>query len=169
MASWIYGAIFIILALTFSHTLKERVPLYLTNRKTQEAIRKALIQFHAQKFIDLGSGGGGVVRAAADLNIISIGVESAPLVWFLSSIISKITFKGKILRQNIWETDLSDYDVVYAFLSPAIMEKLYLKIHTEMKSGGVFISNSFAVVGVEPYEIWQLDDQRETILYLYKK
>jgi hypothetical protein len=168
VSSWVYGLLFAFFALTFSHTLKERVPLYLSNKQTHEALRKFLTQQQASTFIDLGSGLGGVVRAMNQQNITSVGVESAPLLWGVSALLSTLTSKGKILRKNIWDTDLLDFDVVYAFLSPAIMDKLYIYLHSEMKAGSTFISNSFAVHGVEPDEVWQLSDHRKTKLYFYK-
>jgi len=168
ISSSVYGLLFLFFGLTFSHTLKERVPLYLSNRKTHEALKKFVNQNNATTFIDLGSGLGGVVRAINQENISAFGVESAPLLWSISALISQITFRGKILRQNIWDTKLLNYDVVYAFLSPAIMEKLYIYVNSEMKAGSTFISNSFAVDGIEPDEIWQLNDQRKTKLYFYK-
>lgn len=166
--SSIYGLLFLFFALTFSHTLKERVPLYLTNKKTHEALRNIIAERKAKSFLDLGSGLGGVVRAVAGTNLNSVGVESAPLLWGLSAFISMIFFQGKILRKNIWDTNLSDYELVYAFLSPAIMSKLYLKVKKEMKPGSLFVSNSFAVEGIEAIEIWELSDQRKTRLYFYK-
>lgn len=168
VSSWIYGGLFLFFAMTFSHTLKERVPLYLTNKKTHEALKKMASEREAQTFLDLGSGLGGVVRALAENKISSTGVESAPLLWVCSSLLSLVTFRGKILRQNIWNTNLQNFDVVYAFLSPAIMDKLYQKVRAEMRAGTVFISNSFQVVGVEPDEVWQLTDERATKLYIYK-
>lgn len=162
----IYGILFVIFALTFSHTLKERVPLYLSNKTTFEALKKIVRDRKAQSFVDLGSGLGGVVRSLSSLNVKSFGVESAPILWLISSLIS--LGRGKILRKNIWDTDLSNYDVVYAFLSPAIMDKLYLKVKKEMRSNTMFVSNSFIVNGVEADEVWELDDQRATKLYLYQ-
>lgn len=168
ISSGIYGLLFLFFALTFSHTLKERVPLYLTNKKTNEALIKIIEEKKVQSFLDLGSGLGGVVRAIATLKINSIGVESAPLLWGISSLISILTFKGKILRRNIWDTSLSEFELVYAFLSPAIMNKLYLKVKLEMKPGNLFVSNSFEVDGETPDEIWELSDARKTLLYFYK-
>lgn len=168
ISNWIYLFLFLFFAFTFSHTLKERVPLYLTNKKTHESLKKIIEDSGAKTFIDLGSGLGGVVRAISENKIESVGVESAPLLWGASALLSFLTFKGKILRQNIWNTDLSQYDIVYAFLSPAIMEKLYQKIKLEMKPNSLFVSNSFEVMGIKPDEVWQLTDQRQTMLYFYR-
>ena len=154
-------------ALTFSHTLKERVPLYLTNNQTTLALKKIIDNQKAKTFLDLGSGLGGVVRAMSSPEVESVGVESAPLLWIVSSLLSLITFRGKILRKNIWKTDLFEFDVVYAFLSPAIMTLLYQKVKAEMPKGSLFITNSFLVNDFLPSEIIELDDARKTKLYLY--
>lgn len=163
-----YGIAFLILALTFSHTLKERVPLYLTNPTTNNALVKIIEERKAEKVLDLGSGLGGVVRAMSSKTVCSYGVESAPILWLVSSVLSAISRKGKILRRNIWQTNLSDYDLVYAFLSPAIMEELWEKVKKEMRPGSVFISNSFIVSSVKASEVLTLTDARKTKLYLYR-
>lgn len=168
ISNWIYGALFLFFAFTFTHTLKERVPLYLTNKKTHDALKKIAADNNAKSFLDLGSGLGGVVRALSVENIASVGVETAPLLWGLSAFLSFVTFKGKIVRRNIWSTTFGDYDIVYAFLSPAIMEKLYKKVKTEMKNNSLFISNSFEVMGVPADEVWQLTDERQTQLFFYR-
>lgn len=167
LSSGVYGILFTLFALTFSHTLKERVPLYLSNQTTFLGLRKIIQERQARSFIDLGSGLGGVVRAVSKEKINAIGIETAPVLWLISKIIS--FGKGKIIRQNIWDADLSKYDVIYAFLSPAIMDKLYKKVQLEMRPDAIFVSNSFVVEGVLPEQVWQLEDSRKTQLYFYKK
>lgn len=167
-SAWLYGAAFLILALSFSNTLKERVPLYLTNHTTYSALAKLIKERGLLRVVDLGSGLGGVVRALHSPQTESVGVESAPLIWLSSSILSRVTGKGKIFRQSIWKTDLSQFDLVYAFLSPAIMKELYLKVQKEMRPKTFFISNSFPVPDLTPDEVWSLDDGRNTQLYIYE-
>ncbi|MBC7713118.1 MAG: class I SAM-dependent methyltransferase [Rhizobacter sp.] len=169
ISAGIYGLIFILLALTFSHTLKERVPLYLSNSTTVDGLKKIIDEQKAKKVIDLGSGTGGVVRGLSSETIISHGVESAPMLWIFSALCSWLSRKGSIYRKNIWDTNFSDYDVVYAFLSPAIMEKLFQKIKNEMKPGTVFISNSFQVPNTKASEVRTLDDGRKTKLFIYRR
>jgi hypothetical protein len=48
--------------------------------------------------------------------------------------------------------------VIYAYLSPAPMERLWEKARAEMKPGSLFISNSFAVPGVSFDEVVELND-----------
>jgi len=168
LPAWPFGVAFMILYLLFSNTARERVPLYLTNRKTAEALRALMQERGASRFIDLGSGLGGVVRAIDGEGRVAIGVETAPLAWLVSAVLSKINNRGRILRQDIWSTDLSGQDVVYAFLSPEPMPALYDKAKREMKPGSLLVSNSFSVPGQTADEVWDLADRRKTQLFLYR-
>lgn len=168
LPAWPFGIGFVLLYVFFSNTARDRVPLYLTNRATTEALLSLMRQRGARRFIDLGSGLGGVVRALDGEDREASGVETAPMVWLVSNLLSRIQGRGRILRQDIWTADMADEDIVYAFLSPEPMPALYDKAQREMKPGSLLVSNSFAVPGVEPSEIWELSDRRRTRLYLYE-
>ncbi|MGZ3790590.1 MAG: hypothetical protein ACXVLQ_18930 [Bacteriovorax sp.] len=144
------------------------MPLYLSNNITHANLLKIVRQRRAKKVLDLGSGLGGVVRALSEVEVESVGVGSAPLLFLSSWLMSKMSKRGTILRQNIWQTNLEGYDMVYAFLSPAIMGKLYQKVQKEMKPGSVFISNGFPVQGIEASRVMILEDERKTKLYFYE-
>jgi hypothetical protein len=167
LPAWPFGLAFLVLALLFSNTAKERVPLYLSNRKTAEALIALMEEKGGRRFLDIGSGLGGVVRAVDGNGRSASGVETAPLVWAVSAFMSKLSGRGRILRQDLWKTDLSQEDVVYAFLSPEPMEALWEKARQEMKPGSLLVSNSFAVPGVEPDEVWEIGDSRSTRLLIY--
>ncbi len=168
LPTWTYFSLFAILALFFSHTLKERVPLYLSNGITHAALAEFMHKHHLKSAIDLGCGFGGVVRALATAERTATGVETAPLAWLVAAVLSRLNNKGQVLRQNIWDTHLKNYDLVYTFLSPVPMEKVYRKAKSEMKPGGYLISNSFPVPHISPTEVWELNDQRKTQLFIYK-
>ncbi|PWV99149.1 hypothetical protein DFR52_104441 [Hoeflea marina] len=168
LPAWPFGIGFVLLYLVFSNTARERVPLYLSNRKTAAALLSLMQQRGALRFTDLGSGMGGVVRALDGEGRSALGVETAPMVWLLSALMSKATGRGRILRQDIWPTDLSGEDLVYAFLSPEPMPRLYAKAQAEMRPGSLLVSNSFAVPGVAADEIWEVADRRRTRLFLYE-
>jgi len=165
--------LFGVLWLLFRNAITERVPLYLTNSTTRLALKKIAKELSKKqgkvRFIDLGCGlGGNVIFMSKQRGVVtSNGVETAPIPYAFSKLYSKIG-GGRIFAQDIWKTDLSDYNLVYAFLSPEPMPKLWQKIKNEMPKGGIFITNSFAVPNVEPSDIWQLPDGRETVLYLYR-
>lgn len=160
---------FVLLVLLFKNAFVERVPLYLTNSTTRRALLQLANEQQLTRFIDLGCGTGANVRFMAKQTIVqsAFGVETAPIPLLLAKL---RTFGGygTVLAQSLWKTDLSQFDMVYAFLSPQPMSELWAKVVREMPNNGVFVSNSFAVPDVEPSEIWQLSDRRETKLYIYK-
>lgn len=168
LPAWPFGVAFIVLYLFFSNTARERVPLYLTNRQTAKALLSLMQQRGATRFMDLGSGLGGVVRSLDGDGRSARGVETAPMVWLLSVVLSKLEGRGRILRQDIWFADLTGEDIVYAFLSPEPMPALYQKAKAEMNAGSLLVSNSFPVPGIAPDEVWDLPDRRKTRLFLYE-
>ncbi|MBD3775531.1 MAG: hypothetical protein IE920_00185 [Thiotrichales bacterium] len=171
---WLSLLIFVLLWLVFANVNKERVPLYLTNSVTRQALKVLAEERFGQqgvqqRFVDLGCGLAGNVVYMSRLPQIehSLGVETAPLPYFISRL--HVWWRGGEVRaQDLWKTDLSGFDVVYAFLSPEPMPKLWHKVQQEMRAGSVFVSNSFAVPGVEPSQVWELSDRRQTRLYLYE-
>jgi hypothetical protein len=173
---WIGLIGFMALWLVFYNASKERVPLYLTNNTTRQAFKALLEQMESQnkvkdfsiKFMDLGCGlGGNVVFMASQPEVKdSVGVETAPIPYLLARLFTKLR-GGRVLAQDLWKTPLKDSNLVYAFLSTEPMPKLWQKVQSEMQPGSVFVSNSFPVPEVEPTEIWELSDKRQTRLFIY--
>ena len=98
------------------------------------------------------------------------GVETAPLVFLASRIrqtLSRLP-NATFVYRSIWDEDLAAHDMVYCFLSPAPMPRMYLKAKAEMRPGTLFVSNSFAVPDVEPERVVDVGDGRKTRLYLYR-
>ncbi len=160
--------IFVAIWLFFSNSFKNRVPLYLTNSVTREALLPTIEGREEAKFLDLGSGLGGNVVFMSQQNQVaqSVGVETAPMPYLVSKLYTFFA-GGEIWAKDLWKMELNEFDVVYAFLSPEPMEALWQKVLAEMPINSLFISNSFAVPDIEASEIWALPDQRETHLYLY--
>ncbi|QEE47110.1 hypothetical protein FVA81_22000 [Rhizobium sp. WL3] len=167
LPAWPFGIAFLLLALVFSNTTRGRIPLYLTNTETTSVLKDLMRDRGASRMLDLGCGLGGVVRALDGEGRRAGGVENAPAVYLAAKLLSTLTGRGDIRRGDLWKTDVSQEDVVYAFLSPAPMAALWQKLSTEMKPGSLFVSNSFAVPDVDPDEIWELQDGRKTKLFLY--
>jgi SAM-dependent methyltransferase len=170
--TWIFPIVFLGLAGFYINGVREQVPLYLSNRKTQKVLADLVPPETNVTFIDLGCGLGDIVthiaRARPQARV--IGVETAPLSFLIAWIRAKMFARAnaQIRFQSIWDTDVSNADVVYAFLSPAPMARLNEKLRTEMKPGSRFISNSFAVPGSAPDEIVAVDDARETQLLIWR-
>ena len=172
LPSWFFGVAFVLLVVVYWNASTDRVPLYLSNPTTWRALSELLPPDDGGRFLDLGSGIGGTTLhlAGARPDMTFDGIESAPGPYLLSWVRWKLGGRGNACFRygDFWSVDLGDYDVVYAFLSPAPMAKLFDKVRREMKPGSVFISNSFAVPGETPDNLRILDDGRRTNLLIWR-
>ena len=168
---WLFLAAFILLGLVYWNSARGRVPLYLTNRVTFDAIAGLIPDAPGQRFLDVGHGIGGILLylAARRPDTQLTGIESAPLPFLLSWLRARLhKCPNLALRYgNFWKLDFSDYDVVYAFLSPEPMPALYEKVRREMKPGTCFVSNSFSVAEAPPDDTVIVGDRRRTKLHIW--
>lgn len=172
LPSWIFPVILLLLILVFWNVAVGRVPLFLTNRTTSTALLKLLPKREGLQMADLGSGLGGTLRhlAKARPDARFTGLETAPLPFALSWVLGRLSgAKNLEFRfQDIFKEDLAKFDVVYCFLSPVPMPKLFEKAKRDMKPGSLFISNSFEVPGHKPSRTVKVDDRRQTKLLIWK-
>jgi hypothetical protein len=169
------GAFLIMLAVYWS-TYQTQVPLYLSSNKVWHALEDLLPQpgtpFH---FIDLGSGLGGVLTHLARIRPDGeyVGVESAPLPLFWSWLRCKPYSNCTVHWGSIWDEllpacHLAQYDVVFAYLSPVPMERLWHKARAEMRPGTLFISSTFSVPDHAPQFTVHVDDLHQSTLLVWR-
>jgi hypothetical protein len=165
---WFLAA-FVLLLLIFWRTDTSRVPLYLTNRNTAAALLKLLPAVPC-KVIDLGCGDGGLLRrlALARPDCRFVGIEHAPLTWLVARLRAWNLTNLNVRRGDFWHESLNSYGVVYAFLSPTPMPRLWEKAGAEMAPDAMLISNSFAVPDATPVSTIAVSDRRATRLYAYR-
>lgn len=162
---------FLSLLLVYGKTYKTQVPLYLSSKSVNTALKTLLPEQGQFSFVDLGSGCGGLLNNLASVhrNGIFYGIESAPLPFLISRLRNIFHVSScKIFWGDFWQYDFSKYDVVYAYLSPIPMESLWHKASKEMRPGSLLISNTFIIPGVTPYKSIELDDFSKSTLYLWK-
>jgi hypothetical protein len=157
---------FALLALTSLGAIRTRVPLYLSSPRAAAALAARLPE-HAQ-VLDLGCGLGGPLARLSALrpDATLSGIEAAPLNWLIARL--RLLGRAQIRLGSIWDTDLSSQDVVYAYLSPAPMSRLWQKACAEMRPGSLFISNTFSVPGVEPDQEVELHDLSQARLLIWR-
>jgi len=140
----------------FWSTFRSRVPFYPSLPATWKAVEKVIPTDRPLRIIDIGSGIGDFSMKFAELRPDSIvsGIEIAPLLWFTSFIRSKINKSTATFTRGSYEDlDFSQYDVIFAYLSPAATAALWTKASHEMNPGCMLISHEFAVDGVTPDQI----------------
>lgn len=165
---WCYLLAFILAWLLFGRIDRSRVPLYLSNRVALQAL-EGLIPVNA-RVLDLGAGTGTVLAWLARRPDIRVdGVEHAWLTWLIARLrLALLRSPARVRRGELMEASLADYDVVYAFLSPAAMPALWVKAKAEMRPGSLLISNSFTVPGVLADSVIELNDWKGASLYLWR-
>jgi hypothetical protein len=166
-------AAFLILLLVYWSTFRTQVPLYLSSNKVWGELEKLLPAVGTGfRFIDLGSGLGGVLTHLARVRPDGhySGVESAPLPFLWSWL--RIKFGGqqqcRVHWGSLWDCDLAQYDVVFAYLSPVPMEQLWHKAKNEMRPGSLFVSSTFNVPDQTPHETRQVDDLHHSTLLIWR-
>ncbi|WP_172600004.1 class I SAM-dependent methyltransferase [Sulfuricystis multivorans] len=164
---WFLAA-FVLLLLVFWRTDASRVPLYLTNRATADALLELLPAVPCH-ILDLGCGDGGLLRrlALARPDCLFTGIEHAPLTWLVARLRCAGLPNVTILRRDFWTVSFGGHAVVYAFLSPAPMPRLWVKAQREMSPGALLVSNSFAVPEQPADATIEVADRRNTRLFLY--
>jgi SAM-dependent methyltransferase len=165
--------LFGLLLLVYRGAIDGQVPLYLSNIETAAALAALLekcVERSDFRFLDLGAGVGSVLRPLTKARPKGhfTGVENAPATWLIGRLRTAGLKNCAWRWGDLWQTDLSGYDVVYAFLSPIPMPALWRKAQAEMRPGSLFVSNSFVVPGVAAHRIVEVGDARQTLLYCYK-
>lgn len=166
---WLWLAGFVLLLLVFWRTDQSRVPLYLSNAATATALA-ALLPARPCRVIDLGCGDGALLRrlARARPDCCFVGIEHAPLTWLWARLAATGLENLTIQRGDFWPLPLAGFDLVYAFLSPAPMPRLWAKAQAEMAPAALLVSNSFEVPGIVAGSMVAVTDRRQTRLHCYQ-
>ncbi|XP_040277242.1 adenine nucleotide translocase lysine N-methyltransferase-like isoform X1 [Bufo bufo] len=129
---------------------KLKVP-YLPSGKIQTANVRKLLQGRKGRLVDLGSGDGRLVFAAASMGFHGTGYE---LNSFLINWAKVKAYRRGIsqeqatfLKQDFWKADLSKYNHVTVFLAPSVVETLKKKLAEELPDNARVIVCRFPLPG----------------------
>jgi len=171
---WLFLAAFLIMLTVYWSTFSTQVPLYLSSNKVWHALED-LLPPESTRFIDLGSGLGGVLTHLARVRPDGhySGVEYAPLPFLWSWLRTRPYPNCHVHWGSIWDErlpacHLAQYDVVFAYLSPVPMEKLWHKAREQMRPGTLLISSTFSIPGHAPQQTVQVDDLHQSTLQVWR-
>lgn len=137
----------------FWTTFRSQVPFFPSRPIVWQKVAELIPQDKPIRMIDIGSGLGDLAMHIAKMKTASRieGIEVAPLPWLVSVVRSYLKGNAAVFKLGDYrELDFAQYDVVFAYLSPAAMPALWEKAHREMSSGSLLISYEFEVPGVSP-------------------
>lgn len=155
----VYFAGFVMTLALYWSVHNTRVPFYPSFPSTWRAMHHILEQHaddHSLKVLDIGSGIGDIAIFLAKQRIHDevSGIEIAPLPWAISAL--RAIFSGTSVKFTLGDyrqLDFAKLDVVFAYLSPAVMNDVWQKVQQEMQPGSLFISSEFPVSGVNASRI----------------
>lgn len=170
LPAWSYA---LAAALTFGlsrNALFERVPFYLSSDEACRVLSAWLPS--GARVLDAGSGDGRAVLLLAHLrpDIEVVGMENACLPYLFARLRWRLAgspANARLCYGSFWQAKWGEYDVVYAFLSPAPMPRLWRAFSAGAGADAVLISNTFAIPGVPANEVLALSGplQRELLLW----
>jgi SAM-dependent methyltransferase len=101
-----------------------------------------------QTLVDLGSGDGRLLAAAARKGIRCIGYEINPFMVLISKIVCwNSRSLVSIHFRNLWTAPLPPADAIYVFLMPKFMSRLNIKLTAEIHKPTAVISYAFKIPG----------------------
>lgn len=120
-----------------------------SGRAVDDILKKAGLK-KDQVFMELGSGDGRLVRTAVKTyGVHGVGIEINQLLVLWSRFLSRrqhltgIEFR----RENIFNTNLAEADVLYLFLMPELLRKMDGRFHEKLRKGTLVISHGFKLEG----------------------
>ena len=166
---FVWGVGFCGLVVVFGSTFRTQVPLFLTAASVRGRLAELIAGDKSLRFLDLGCGLGSVIAALKRTRpeCEFHGVELALLPYLVSRWRARRA-GCRVERRDLMTVDLSGYDVVYAFLSPAPMPALWAKAKREMRPGSLFVSLAFPVPEAAPDEVLQVSDRERHTLYVWR-
>lgn len=166
----LFLGLFCVLLLANGAAWLQQVPVFPSSTRAADIVRSLLPANAKFRFIDLGCGAGHFLLDLARSRPGGrfTGIEVAPLPYLISRWRSVREGTVSVQWGDFWRADFSAYDVVYAYLSPVPMSRLWEKARREMRPGSLLVSNGFPVPGVMPERTYVVGDGVRSIIYVWR-
>jgi SAM-dependent methyltransferase len=145
-------------------------PLVSTSKKTAQKMVE-LAAIHPGKTIyDLGCGVGAILfevakNSSGDVKCFGYDLVR-PAIWFAR--IKNFFLKKNIqfYSQDFFTANLSDADVIFCYLFPKVIDKIYTEKWAELPTGCRIISHGFPFTSLQPTHVVQVGKDK---IYVYEK
>jgi len=151
-------------------TFRSQVPFYPSRPHVWRTVSALIPLDKTIRMIDIGSGLGDLSMhlAKSKPNSKIEGIEIAPLPWIISKLRAILTGSmAKFKLGDYHQLNFADYDVVFAYLSPAAMPTLWQKAQQEMQAGSMIISYEFDIPGAHASQCI-IGEKQSPNLYVWK-
>ena len=143
-------------------------PLISTKTELLDKIIKELRLAPGAKVFELGAGYAGFLRAVEKKfpDASFTGIEYSFWPWLTTKLqLAWRKSRIKMVRGNLFKTDLKQADLIYCYLNPKMMQSLESKFKTECKQGTQIISQAFPLHNLIPVKVVESDKQSKIFFY----
>lgn len=125
-------------------------PFVPTHRKSVTAALELAQLQPGQHLLDLGSGSGSLILAAAKHGIYATGIEINPVLWLISNMrIWPYKEYARIMLGDYWQMRWPKTDCIYIFLIGHYMPRFSTHLHREVSKPTTIVSYTFEVPGLQ--------------------
>lgn len=141
--------------------------------KVKKAMMEDAASYLAEKkglvVMDLGSGWGSLLLPLAKKfpEHTFIGIEYGFIPYVISCWRARKLKNLRFKKEDFFESDISNADMIFLFLLTSTMEKLSKKCIAEIKSSAIIYANRFPMQGIKPTKKVSFGSDYETY-YIYK-
>lgn len=161
-------AITLLLMSSFVFLLITKVPYVPSSKSIVEALFNQFKFPAGATFVDVGSGDGRVVFRAEKNGLKASGYEISTMPYLLGLLWKLIySSKAELYCRNFNKQNLNQYQYVYCYLFPEIVDQVWAKIKKECPPGTTLICNTFALKSEKPVRTI-IDHKQKPILYFYQ-
>jgi hypothetical protein len=170
---WVLFSVFIFFFAMHLPALWTHVPYYPSPTSVDAVLIDLIIQQGCSHVVDLGCGNGRLLSVLAKRfpEVKFHGCEISLLPFLVAKLRTILLPNVHIYFRSMWRMPLADFDLIYVFLSPAVMGSVGSLVRQQKKLGSIFISNSFPVpesLGWQSSRIIELGQERGEVLYCYQ-
>lgn len=151
------------------NSIRYKVPQVSTFSSDFKILKENLWKYNLEwkKIIDLWSGIWKVIRfLEKEFWAKTTGYEidySNVIIWKIINTLFKS--KSKIIRWNYFKSDLKQFDFIYIYLFPELMEKVEEKIFSDAKKGTIIFVNAFKFQNHKPVDAFYKNWREKIFVY----
>jgi len=151
------------------NNIKYKVPQVSTFNSDLKLLKNVFDKYNLQQksIVDLWSGTWKMIRLfEKEYNMKTTWFEIDFLNVIVSKILAKLyNLKSSSTRKNYFSADLWEFDFIYTYLFPVLMENIEKKIWSECKKGTIIFVNAFPFKKHTPIKIFQKNWKDKIFVY----
>lgn len=144
------------------------VPYIPSSDKRIKKLLNNLPQNNKLHFLDIGCGDGRVVEAVKTRFLWRncVWIENSLYPYFRAKQVQKKSaYDYNIIKWNFFKKDIGKYNIIYCYLLPVYMKKVWQKVSSECQPGTLLYSTVFEVKNKKPKEKIHIKDEKYFYVY----